>query len=130
MTGKIDTKQNYEVRQVVAKMGLAGKFREGGKQYKIFQFLTFWSGGGPSFAAEFVRPATNVGGFLFLEDLKVGEIVVKPGLIYRKIPMTGMIMAEHMRAMKKFKPKRQIVYERDTAPAVDVGSINLTEGGK
>lgn len=121
--------QSYDRRQIVAKMGSAGFFRIAGKTFKIWRYMTFWTGdNSPSFAAEFVgKVDTDRHGLLHVENLSAGQIVVAPGLIYEKIPMTGAIMQAHLYAMRTFKPKGPILkYEKDNAPAIDMGPINLT----
>lgn len=121
---KINPDQPYEMRQIVATMGAAGEFALSGKLYKIPLIMTFWGGEKPSFAAIFDRIADrDAKGFLVLSNMKKGEIVVKPGLVYRKILMTGVIMNEHLLAMKRFRPKKQIVYEKSTEAPVDLGVI-------
>lgn len=128
MTHIAGNTQDYQRRQIVARMGKAGHFRMGGKKYIIWQFMTFWCGEGqPAIAAEFVRPApTDKEGFLHIEGLKPGELLVTPGLVYRKIPMSGLIMAEHLKKMKRFKPRDILQSYKDTAAgAVDLGTIDL-----
>ncbi len=90
--------------------------------------MTFWCGhDSPSIAAEFVGEAPkDKKGFLRIEDLKEGEILVTPGFVYRKIPMSGMIMAEHIRKMKNFKPRDiTMAYKDRSAGAVDLGLIDM-----
>lgn len=128
MTHIAKSNQDYERRQIVARMGKAGEFRLGGKRYIIWEYMTFWSGHDkPSIAAKFVRPApTDKEGFLRIEDLRPGEILVTPGLVYRKVPMSGLIMAEHMKKMKHFKPRDITVADIDRSEgAVDLGTIDM-----
>ena len=116
----------YETRQVVAKLGKVGSFTTGGKSYFIPEYITFWTGEGPSLAAKFDRIADkDPQGVLRMENVKEGEIVVAPGFVYRKTPMTGMVQAAHLRAMMTFRPKTIVSHELDTAPPVDMGTINL-----
>lgn len=119
----------YERRHIVARMGKIGEVRYGHRTVSLWRYLTFWCGAGePSFAAEFVRLAdADAGGFLHIAHLKEGDIVVSPGLIYKKIPMSGRILGEHLRKMKTFKPKAELVPFKDTkAPVVDLGAIDFT----
>lgn len=128
MTHIAKSDQNYQRRQIVARMGRAGVFRLGGKRYIIWKYMTFWCGNDmPSIAAEFVRQADHdKDGFLRIENLREGEIVVTPGLVYRKIPMSGVMMAEHIKAMRNFKPRDILVMDKDTdAGAVDLGAIDM-----
>jgi hypothetical protein len=120
--------QEYERRQIVARMGKAGYFRMERKKYIIWQFMTFWTGPlTPAIAAEFVRPADiDEQGFLRIEKLRPGEILVTPGLVYRKVAMTGIIMAEHLKKMKRFRPRDVVEHFKDTAAgAVDLGTVDL-----
>lgn len=119
----------YERRQIVAKMGKAGTFRVGRRVFTLWKYMTFFTGNGkPGFAAEFVRKADiDKNGFLRLETVREGEIVVAPGLVYKKIPMTGNIMTVHLQAMKTFRPRDTLNFEKDKGPAVDLGEINLTK---
>ena len=133
MTKLAKSNQPYERRQIVSYMGKVGHFRMDGRRFIIWKHMTFYCGKGVApIAAEFVRMANRDDeGYLRIEDLKPGEIAVTPGLIYRKIPMSGLIMAEHMRKMKTFKPRDLVVYEKDTsAPAEDLGTIDLTGATK
>lgn len=128
MTHIAKSDQEYRRLQGVAKMGKAGEFVMNHKRYQIWQYMTFYTGpNSPPICAEFSRPATiDAEGFLQIGMLKEGEIVVKPGLIYKKIPMSGMIMAEHMFKMKTFKPRDIVQHVKDTTSgAVDLGTIDL-----
>jgi hypothetical protein len=128
MTHIAPSTQDYQRRQIVARMGKVGTFKLGGKRYWIWKYMTFWAGHDqPSICGEFVRQADiDKEGFLRIDNLKPGEVVVTPGLIYRKIPMSGMIMAEHMKKMKNFKPRDIVQHVKDTSEgAVDLGTIDL-----
>lgn len=121
--------KTYERRQIVAYVGSVGTFRMNGRTFNIPKYMTFYTGkNSPAIAAVFKgeAPRDNYG-YLRIEDMEEGEILVDPAFVFKKIPMTGMLMAQHLQAMKTFKPKEDIVYEKDTsAPAVDLGSIDLT----
>lgn len=85
---------------------------------------TFAAYGGPA-------PVDDLGN-LRVENLPDGTIIVEPGLLYNPIPpmdVTGKMMAEHERAMRTWRPKPEIHYERDDAPAVDLGVINMPGNG-
>ncbi len=128
MTHIAKTDQDYRRLHGVAKAGKAGEFAYNGKRYQIWQFMTFWTGpNSPAICAEFSRPATiDKEGFLQIGMLQPGEIVVKPGLIYKKVPMSGLIMAEHLKKMKTFRPRDVISHYKDTsAGAEDLGIIDL-----
>lgn len=132
MTGILDkTLNNYEIRQIVARVGKAGSFTIGGKSYHMPEYMTFWCGEKPSFAAKFDRLAPmDEKGFLRLDALREGEIVVKPGLVYRKVAMTGMVMDAHLKAMQKFRKKVVTAPVMSDEAPIDVGVIDLTTGGK
>jgi hypothetical protein len=127
MTHIAPSTKDYQRRQIVARMGRMGEFRIGRKRFILWKYMTFWTGGGPAIAAEFVRRAeTDKEGFLRLDELREGELVVAPGFIYRKIAMTGNIMAEHLKKMKTFKPRPMVEYYKDTAAgAVDLGTTDM-----
>lgn len=120
----------YERRQIVAKCGNAGNFTLNNKLFTIPLYMTFYTGkGSPAVCGKFDRLAPmDKYGFLRLEGVQEGEIVVDPALVYKITPMTGMVMAAHLKAMAKFKPKEAIEYVKDeAAPAVDMGAVKLTK---
>lgn len=128
MTFIAKSAQTYQRRQIVARMGRVGEFRMDGKRYIIWKHMTLWaSHDQPSIAVEFVRKADiDKDGFLRLEAIQEGEILITPGFIYKKIPMSGMIMNEHLRKMRRFKPRDITVAEVDRSDgAVDLGTIDL-----
>ncbi len=128
MTQIADDGQTYKRLQMVARMGKAGIFEYKGKKYHIPEVITFFEGYlAEPVAAIFSRPAIiDKEGFLRIGMLAVGEIVVTPGLVYQKIPMTDKILKEHVRRMATFKPRDQLVTQKDTtAGAVDLGTIDL-----
>lgn len=128
MTHLAPSTQSYARRQIVAYMGKNGYFELDGKRYTIWKIMTFYCGEGePSIAAEFVRLADmDKEGFIRIENLAEGEMIVTPGLIYKKIPMSGVVMAEHMKKMKKFSPRALVQHVKDTStPAEDLGAIDL-----
>lgn len=103
-----------------------GYFQEGGKKYTLWGYLTFYCGEGVTpIAAKYDRIAPrDEDGELLTSGIKPGEIVVMPGFVYKIIPMSGMIMSEHLKKIQRgWKPKAQLVYEKSDAPAVDLGVI-------
>ena len=119
--------QPYERRQIVAKMGRAGYFVVEGKRYILWEYMTFWVGNNrPTICAKFDRLADmDKEGFVRLDNMKEGELLVKPALVYKVVPMTGEIMSEHLKAMMVFRPKPVYSYEKSSDPAIDLGSINM-----
>lgn len=122
-----NTNAQYEQRQIVARLDRLGSINMNLQQYPIWSYLTFHGGGMPAFAATFDRLAPrDRENFLLLDDLRPGELVVTPGLVYRKIPMTGMLLMAHLDAMKYWRPKQTTSYEMDLSGVVDVGTIDLS----
>lgn len=131
MGSKIASNQNretsYESRQVVAKFAKVGHFIDRGIQRTLWGCLTFWTGPlkAPK-AGRFIGFARrDEEGFIRMEQLRPGLFLVEPGLIYEAIPVTGVVMAKHEQAMKKFRPRDLIETVKDDAPAVDLGVINM-----
>jgi len=111
----------YAQRQIVCRLGQAGSYTINGITYAIPEIITLYGGE----AARFVRLASkDLHGFLRFDDLKFGQIVINPGLIYDKIPMTGKIMSAHLKSMAAFKPRIVMEYEKDDSPPVDLGVIH------
>ena len=126
--------QGYDALGVVARINKIGEYADGPLMRKpIYQFLTFHAGGGkPSFVAKYQRQAAiaikDGQSFLDASELKVGEIVVSPGFIYKKIPWSSKLMNCHLDAMKTYKPKEIIIASAPTEPAIDLGTVlDLTE---
>lgn len=129
MTHIAKNDQEYRRLQGVAKLGKAGVFVMGGVKYQIWEYMTFYAGKDqPPVCAKFSRPATiDKEGFLQIGMLQPGEIVVKPGLIYQKLlSMPGIVMAEHLKKMKKFRPRDIVQHVKDTSGEFeDLGVIDL-----
>ena len=126
MTKIARNEQPYQSRQLVAKVGRIGEFVVHGKKYFIPAYVTFYAGAQPAFAAKFDRLAErDHQDVLRMENMKEGEIILAPGLVYRKCPMTGGVMAEHLRCMKTFRPKVIVEHIKDGGPAADVGVIKV-----
>lgn len=131
MSAKIEGKKPYFRRQPVAKFGAVDRVVVNRITRTVFYFMSFYNGPGlaPTFAELVGRAPVDAEGFLKIDAVPEGCIIVDPGLVYRPIPLlrvSGKMMAEHEKAMKKWKPKTQLVYEKDDAPAVDLGPINLS----
>lgn len=128
MTYIAKNSQEYDRRQIVACMDQVGQFAVGKQRYKLWRYMTFYCGKDqPSIAAELVgRAPVDNEGFLRIEEMKEGQLLVMPGFIYRKIPMTGALMAEHMKKMKYFKPRVMVEHVKDTSVgAEDLGIIDM-----
>lgn len=130
MTTKIsNTEVPYTRRQIVARLGVVGFYSMNNKNHPIPQYITFHLGEGQQpLVAIFDRQAdTDDSGFIDLNRIKEGELVIAPGLIYRKTCFTGNLMTAHLQALKKFRPRSTVAYEKDhSAPPVNLGSIDFT----
>lgn len=129
----IDTAQAYSARGIIGKLGILGQIDLGhGLITPIYKFLTLDAGkDNPSIAVEFVKPAPILLGddgdsYLDVEKIEPGMFVVNPGLLYKKIPMFDNLMAVHLKALKRYKRKDIITYEKEDAPAIDLGFKNFS----
>lgn len=126
----IKSERPYFRRHPVAKFFKVGNIMAGGIQRTLWGFMSFYNGLGkpPTFAAYAgVAPVDDMGN-LQIGNLKPGTIIVEPGLLYNPIPpmdVTGKMMEEHDRAMRKWKPKQLYGIEKEDAPAVDLGVIHM-----
>ena len=125
--------QAYEARAVVAKYYQMGHYQAGILlQVPVYKFLTLYQGEGrEAIAVEFKRPAPVIEGdngeaFLNVEALQEGDIVVHPGLVYRRCGWFPNLTAAHMEACKTFKIKDIIKAEKDDAAPVDLGTLDAT----
>lgn len=121
----------YDRRHVVARCGVKGQLSYGGMRHVIWHYLTFRLLNGQAFAAEFVGMApVDKFGMLRTDALNLGDIVVSPGLLYRKmIAMPARVMTVHLKAMKTWKPLAPLMapeIDLEAAP-VDVGAIYLAK---
>lgn len=128
-----DRAQGYEARGIVARIQPIGHYQASVLlRLPIYQYLTLDCGEGrKAMAVQFVgtAPYNEVNGERFLDatKLKPGHIVVDPGFVYKKITMTGQIMAEHLKALKRYRRKDIIKAERDASGgSIDLGMIDLT----
>lgn len=130
-TDIFDNDQGYNALGVVAKIMPIGYYEVGAfAKVRIYRYLTFDCGKNVSFAAKFVEQAPvkieNGESFLDTSNLKPGQIVVSPGFIYEKIGWSSPLMTEHLKALKKYRPKDIITGEVDKAAGpVDLGEIKV-----
>ena len=127
---KIASPRPYSRRQPVARFFKIGSMKVNGIQRTLWGFMSFYNGLGkpPTFGAFGGLAPVDDFGNLAMQELSEGDIIVAPGIIYKPIPLmdvTGKMMAEHERAMKTWRPRPQIVTEKDDAPAVDLGVIHM-----
>lgn len=125
--------QAYEARAVVAQYFPMGHYQVGPAiKVPVYKFLTLYQGEGrEAIPVEYKRPAPVIAGdndetFLNIEALEIGDIVVNPGLVYRKCFWFDNLMAAHMKAIARFKPKTIMVADKDDAPPVDLGTLDAT----
>lgn len=130
---RIGNSQAYQARSVVARYHPMGHYQSGVMlKVPVYRFVTLYQGEGrEAIAAEFRKPAPfirddNGDVFLNVEALEEGDIVVNPGLIYRKCLWFPNLLAAHMSALQYHKPKDIIKAEKDDAPAVDLGTLDAT----
>jgi len=126
----ISSGRPYFKRHPVSRFFKVGKVTVNGIQRTLWGFMSFYNGldKPPTFAAYGGPAPVDDLGNLRVENLLDGVIIVEPGLIYNPIPLmdvTGKMMQEHDKALRKWKPKTELHYEKDDAPAVDLGVINM-----
>lgn len=132
-TKKMGEGQAYEARSVVARYVPMGHYQSGVMlKVPVYRFVTLYQGEGrEAIAAEFKRPAPVLPGengetYLNIDALEEGDIVVNPGLVYRKCLFFPALLAEHMKALQTWKRKDIMVAEKDDAPAIDLGTLDAT----
>ena len=125
--------QAYEARGVVAKFHLMGQYQTGpALRIPFYRFLTLDQGEGrEAIPVEFQKAAPmvedhNGDKYLDVEMLREGDIVVTPGLVYRRCLWFDNLMAAHMQAVRNYKRKVITVAEKDDAPAFDLGTLDAT----
>lgn len=120
----------YERRHIVARVGMRGHCVVMGVKRVIHDYLTFKPDRGPAYCARFVKPApVDKNGFMRLEALKEGDIVVEPGFVYRKESfMPSSVMVAHLKAMKTWRKPHDVIVpwvDKDEAP-VDLGTVFIS----
>lgn len=129
----LGTDQGYEARGVVARIQPIGYYNESTLlRLPVYKYLTLDRGAGQQgIAVQFVGAAAfieeNGERFLDTRRLKPGHIVVHPGFIYKKVTMTGTLMAEHLKALKKYKRKVIIGTDREDSGGFDLGVMDFTK---
>jgi hypothetical protein len=119
-SSNLRTDQDYDARGVIARIGRIGSYQiDSTISVPVFKYLTM-DAGIERYPVQFVKPAQ-----IDMAKLQEGDIVVHPGLIYKRIPWTGDLMAHHMKALKNYRPKVIIKSEidRDAKP-IDLGAVN------
>ncbi len=106
---KIASDKGYQARGIISKINPIGNYELGrGIYFTVYQFLSLDCGAGrDKILVEFVGPAPydDKTQELDLNKVQEGDIVVNPGLLYRKREWTQALMTEHLMQLKKYKPK-------------------------
>lgn len=133
-TKKLETSRDYEARGIIAKINKIGNIQTGPLiALPVYQFLTLDCGAGrEKILVEFVGPAPydEKTQELDLNKVKEGDIIVNPGLLYRKRSWTQALMTEHLAALKNYKP--QVIVKADVdrskpAEEIVIDPHNLTK---
>ncbi len=133
-TDKLASDKDYEARGIIAKIQPIGHIQTGVlTTAPIYKYLTLDQGRGKkSLIVKYVgkAPMTPTKE-LDYDKLKLGDIVVSPGLLYRKTGWTGALMAEHMAALKTYRPSVIVTAEKDTTspalPEIVIDPYNLSK---
>lgn len=112
---KIKYDRAYEARGVIARINKIGSMAVGPiTSLPVYQFLSLDCGPGrDKILVEFVGPAPydEITQELDLNKVKDGDIIVNPGLLYRKRSWTQKLMSEHLIQLRKYKP--QVIIKAD-----------------
>lgn len=122
---KIASNKAYEARGIVAKINPIGNYElVPNLKITVFQFLSLDCGPGcDKILVEFIGPAPydEITQELDLNNVKEGDIIVNPGLLYRKRAWTQALMTEHLQQLKKYKPK--VIIKSDVDRSQPQGEI-------
>lgn len=121
-TEKLASDKDYEARGIIAKIDPIGNVTLGGLVAQpIYRYLTLDQGRGKkSILVEYhgKAPMTPTKE-LDYNKLRLGDIVVAPGLLYRKREWTAPLMSAHLAALKLYRPSVIVTAEKDTtSPAM------------
>lgn len=130
---RLGDSQAYEARGIVGRIQPIGELQTGFIMTPIFRYLTLDCGKGKrGICVEFVSPAPRVVSeegveYLDMSQIDEGMIVVNPGLLYKKIPWTGVLHAEHLKALQTYRPKDIVIADApsEDEEAIDLGSLNM-----
>lgn len=124
--------QQYNVCCVVGRFNKIGKYSSGVVTMPIHRYLTL-DNGKEKFAVEFVdrAPTYRIEGddheYIDFEKLEKGQLLIDPGLIYKRIPWTSKLMNMHLIAMKSYTPKDIIIYDKpEENDVIDMGFKNFS----
>lgn len=123
-TDKLASDKDYEARGIIAKIQPIGNIQLGMLVAQpIYKYLTLDRGKGiPALLVKFKGKAPMTPEKeLDYSKLRLGDIVVNPGLLYQKAEWTGALMTQHLAALKYYRPSVIVTQERDTiTPATDI----------
>jgi hypothetical protein len=125
--------QAYEARGVITKFESMGHFSPSYLiTVPIYKYLTLDRGANME-----AQPVKFLGAAPVIEDkgetildlakLSEGDIVIHPGLVYRKCPWFDELFAAHIKALPNYKPKTIMVADKGDEPAFDLGTIDTTK---
>ena len=125
-TDKMRREQSYEARGVVCKFGIKGFVGSGDFKQPIYEFMSLDKGRGVYQPVKFAGIAPSKDGYLDVERLREGQIVVNPGYLYEPCGWNDGLLAKHLKSLKTYQPKS--ILERDDVmgPSVDLGVIDHT----
>ena len=123
-TKTLQSDKDYEARGIIAKIQPIGNIQLGILTAQpIYRYLTLDRGKGiPAILVKYKGKAPMTPEKeLDYNKLRLGDIVVNPGLLYQKAEWTGALMVEHLAALKYYRPSVIVTQERDTEnPAMDI----------
>lgn len=123
-TKNLQSDKDYEARGIIAKIQPIGNVAHGILTAQpIYKYLTLDRGKGiPAILVKYKGKApTTPEKELDYSKLRLGDIVVAPGLLYQKAEWTGAIMAAHLAALKLYRPSVIVTQEKDTTtPATEI----------
>lgn len=109
---KIEDTRGYEARGVIARINKIGSYQAGPAiNVPVYQFISLDCGKGKkSKLVEFVGPAPydKATQELDLNQVEKGDVIITPGFIYRERTWTQHLMTEHLKQLKKYRPKEII----------------------
>lgn len=127
----LQSDRDYAECGIVMRAEKIGNYSFGGMIAQgVYRYVSVFKGGGkPSVLLEFVGEAPfilepNGDRVLDMAKLEIGDVVLKPGFVYRPREWTANLYTMHLNAMKTYRPKEIIKAGKETdLPPIDLGSI-------
>jgi len=114
----------YEARGIIARINKIGNIETGPLiALPVYQFLTLDAGPGrEKILVEFVGPAPyDENQELDLNAVQEGDIIVNPGLLYRRRSWTQALMTEHLAQLRFYRPSVIVKSDVDrSTPAEEI----------